>query len=221
MGMFDYIRCEHPLPGNAPTWAQEFQTKDLACCMNQYVITADGQLKGGPGEGVADFTGTVHFYTSNVVASGPGPYTRDGEDAQWVDYSAVFANGKLSEIKEIENRTERAAKHKPVTFPALTVEDRKRIKQRRAELLTGRRQYVKWGGNESAGYEVTVIAENRKVWVVQAENGDFEIIDRLHRDSILFDSSEDSQAYDDERKADRDRRKLEYEAAKNAGSPTP
>jgi len=35
MGMFDYICCEYPLPGNPPAWATEFQTKDFACEINE------------------------------------------------------------------------------------------------------------------------------------------------------------------------------------------
>lgn len=46
MGMFDYIRCERPLPDG---WGQEgsavgLQTKDFDCEMNTHVITADGRL---------------------------------------------------------------------------------------------------------------------------------------------------------------------------------
>lgn len=41
MGMFDYIRCEQPMPEGAP---DVFQTKDLDCMMDSYTITADGRL---------------------------------------------------------------------------------------------------------------------------------------------------------------------------------
>lgn len=42
MGMFDYIRCERPLPDG---WkADELQTKDFNCEMCTHVITSDGRL---------------------------------------------------------------------------------------------------------------------------------------------------------------------------------
>ena len=43
MGMFDYIRCDYPLPdGWQPVGA--LQTKDFDCEMVTHVITADGRL---------------------------------------------------------------------------------------------------------------------------------------------------------------------------------
>lgn len=42
MGMFDYIRCDYPLPDG---WqAGELQTKDFDCEMVEHVITKDGRL---------------------------------------------------------------------------------------------------------------------------------------------------------------------------------
>lgn len=42
MGMFDYIRCEVPLPDG---WqASNLQTKDFDCAMVEHVITKDGRL---------------------------------------------------------------------------------------------------------------------------------------------------------------------------------
>jgi hypothetical protein len=41
MGMFDYIRCEKPLPDG---FAGELQTKDFGCEMVTHVITSDGRL---------------------------------------------------------------------------------------------------------------------------------------------------------------------------------
>lgn len=44
MGMFDYVRCEYPLPAGAPTFG--YQTKDAADWpgMDRYTITAEGRL---------------------------------------------------------------------------------------------------------------------------------------------------------------------------------
>lgn len=48
MGMFDYVKCECPLPEGVPEWVKpdiEFQTKDTpAQYMEIYVITAEGRL---------------------------------------------------------------------------------------------------------------------------------------------------------------------------------
>ncbi len=47
MGMFDYVKCEYPLPENTPEWAREsvFQTKETnAQFMETYIITAQGRL---------------------------------------------------------------------------------------------------------------------------------------------------------------------------------
>lgn len=110
MGLFDFLRIEYSLPGDPPSWSlAAFQTKDLGCLMQQYIVTADGKLVKENGR-AEDFTGTVNFYTSNVVAMGPGIYTEDGEDARWLEYGADFTAGQLTAIREVENRTERAAK---------------------------------------------------------------------------------------------------------------
>lgn len=45
MGMFDTIICKHPLPDAGPPDGDGlFQTKDLACHLNIYEITAEGRL---------------------------------------------------------------------------------------------------------------------------------------------------------------------------------
>ena len=93
MGLFDWIRCDYPLPGEPlPQSVLDgggLQTKDLDCGLLQYVITKDGVLNRALNDDetpLTDFTGTVNFYGSNIVAYGPGTYTRDGEDAVSVEY---------------------------------------------------------------------------------------------------------------------------------------
>lgn len=46
MGMFDNLRCEMPLPPEAPKAARDlvYQTKDLECGLLHYVIRGDGTL---------------------------------------------------------------------------------------------------------------------------------------------------------------------------------
>jgi hypothetical protein len=182
--------------------------------MDEYVITADGKLTG---EGdFSTYTGTIEFYASNVVARGPGIYTENGEDAQWVEYRAVFVNGGLIEIQEVENRRERAmAAMKSKPFPRVTEEDRQRIDARRTESLVGRKMWLWWGGvgPENIGYPVTVIAESVNDWVVQGEDGKFEIVGRFQRDNCLHDSYESGNAINQERKAAWEREREEFEAA--------
>ena len=121
MGLYDNIKCDYPLPGNPQV--KEWQTKDTpAQYIDTYVITADGQLqhedydiedKSDPNAvgwrramgcmarvnrrlvDVLDFRGAIEFY---------------GDDANglWWEFSALFDNGKLINIRTI---------HAGVTFP--------------------------------------------------------------------------------------------------------
>ena len=47
MGMFDYVRCDVPLPDGYDMVGKRgaFQTKDFDCDMTEIVITADGRLQ--------------------------------------------------------------------------------------------------------------------------------------------------------------------------------
>jgi len=224
MGMFDNIRCEYPLPGNPPANAAEldFQTKDLESLLQTYVITPAGvlQLDGAN----VPFSGTVDFYWSNIVASGPGIYTHDGEDAHHLEYQALFIDGKVTRMEETENRKEAALAFSERDFgmPTLTPEERAEQKKRYAESLLGRTMCIWWGGDTTEGYAAKVVTESDKELVLQTENGKFEIIDRHSRDRTLFDSYEDGKRHRDDREADWDRRKAEYAAklaARNSAKP--
>ena len=124
MGMFDYIRCKYPLPVDGfqdRTW----QTKDTPGypSMDLYEIREDGSLwhqgydvedRSDPkAEGlmglrgamtrvnkkwgrVPSLTGEIRFY--DFKHSGNGDY------AGWLEFSAYFVNGKLSQIHCVENR---------------------------------------------------------------------------------------------------------------------
>jgi hypothetical protein len=225
MGMFDNIRCEYPLPGHPPANAAEldFQTKDLESLLQTYVITPAGvlQLDGAN----VHFSGTVDFYWSNIVASGPGIYTHDGEDAHHLEYQALFIDGKVTRMEETENRKEPALAFSERDFgiPMLTPEERAEQEKRYAESLLGRTICIWWGGDSSEGYAARVVAESDKELVLQTEAGKFEIIHRHMRDHTFFDSYEDGKRDRDERKADWDRRKAEYEekvAARNRAKRT-
>jgi hypothetical protein len=79
MGLFDYLRCDLPLPDSGP--AVEFQTKSLRCTLTQWRITRDGRLVGEDGAD-AGYHGVLRFYTG-----GPGE--------PWREYEAQFTEGAL------------------------------------------------------------------------------------------------------------------------------
>lgn len=106
---------------------------------------------------------------SNVVC------TKEGEDAIDLEYRATFADGRLTRIEEVENRSEPALAYQPPE-PS-TPEEVARKKSRRAENLLGRKMFKSRGADED-GYEVTVVNENSKSWVAEGPNEKFEIISR-------------------------------------------
>jgi hypothetical protein len=112
--MFDDIRCEYPLPlpekqGELAgrNWHENgFQTKDFDCLLDQYCLRKDGTLwqqiydwgensKGRPCRKPAGWqpmgghTGVVRFYD----------FIRGNQADYWVEWAAVFAAGKVGELK--------------------------------------------------------------------------------------------------------------------------
>ncbi|MDI3563577.1 hypothetical protein [Bradyrhizobium sp. Arg816] len=94
MGMFDYVKCELPLPDG---WKGELQTKDFEDpYLETYTIRADGRLiRRRPkydidppgtayGEIDTNFHGILNFYGL--------------EDGEWHEYDAKFTDGQLVEI---------------------------------------------------------------------------------------------------------------------------
>jgi hypothetical protein len=90
--MFDYIRCEVPLPDG---WnARALQTKDLGRDMAQHVITKEGRLMLAPpyderircGPVDANFHGMLRFYGSEALPGGK---------SRWHEYRAKFTDGQL------------------------------------------------------------------------------------------------------------------------------
>src|SRR4051812_6215154 len=125
MGMYDNIRCDYPLPigpnGPPPDFVMEpgylFQSKDLDCSLSVFTIKADGTF-----DYETAYTGELEFYTSNICGSGPGLYTRTGEDAISVDYLAKFVDGKLTSIVETAREIRPALPSKAMSFKAPTPE---------------------------------------------------------------------------------------------------
>lgn len=107
MGMFDYLKCQYPLPGN-PSPDEEYQTKDTE---NQfllnYEIREDGTLwfetfdyswaEGKPGStNILEALGTMHRsnprWEQEVVTGEIVFYGDSGT------YSAYFVDGKLDQV---------------------------------------------------------------------------------------------------------------------------
>jgi hypothetical protein len=90
MGMFDYVRCEYPLP--APEiQGHLFQTKDTPePVMRTWVIGADGglQLEKDPPPGVPVW---------GLIRGPFGIYTSD--EGWWYDVDFEFINGRVSSVK--------------------------------------------------------------------------------------------------------------------------
>ena len=215
MGMYDNISCDYPLPGKLPSFIKPghvFQTKDLDQCLIHYHITKDGLLEtlDQAGNQPQNFSGEVEFYDSNICASGPGIYTRNGEDAESVSYLAVFEKGKLQSIKEVENTKEPALKAMPIKQFILTPEDKEKIKRRRAESLFGKRVYVLWGGKEE-GYFSEVVAEN-DLQLCLKNDQKMELMFRSERDHIFWDTAEEAKASRVARQKEWNERKAEYDA---------
>lgn len=92
MGMFDYVRCEHPLP--APdTAGLEFQTKDLGCELDVFTIRADGSLwrtaadnSRNPLGSLSDYFGEVRFYAF---------LNHPGRTGSWLEFRARFVDSRL------------------------------------------------------------------------------------------------------------------------------
>jgi hypothetical protein len=115
MGLFDYLRCDYPLPLEGAN-ALEFQTKDTRQqYMDRYEIRADGTLwheeydtedRSDPNaEGLErmfgcmtrvnqrwvrdEMTGEVCFYTSSG----------DRDNDQWIEFSCYFVKGALKHLE--------------------------------------------------------------------------------------------------------------------------
>ena len=117
MGMFDDLTCEYPLP-LPETQKLSFQTKNLDCDMDQYVITAGGRLmkkvfdyeevpaserdaagfpvwrikEGSERQEDTAYHGFLNFYDYEP---------KDCPDLKWIEYRAKFTDGKLVDVKVV------------------------------------------------------------------------------------------------------------------------
>ena len=131
MGMFDYITCHYPLPGQDfnIVWPADdpFQTKSFECMMEDYTITEDGRIihhtvryetvpdEERPYYGTEKWeTGFLAKFCGAMRSVSTGDVYLDLTDTirfysskgrEWFEYSATFVNGKLIDIRRINIHT--------------------------------------------------------------------------------------------------------------------
>lgn len=109
MGMFDYIRTEAKLPEE---WAhmqeRHFQTKDLGCELEDYVITKDGELHckangvwSDNREGWRFHHGDIVFYDWEKDDSERRTLESGNDYGPLVYFRARFTEGKLAHIQHL------------------------------------------------------------------------------------------------------------------------
>lgn len=98
MGLFDYIRCEYPLPDGFDGDV-EYQTKDTPNqYLDRYTIAEDGRLLDPDGRAIA-FHGDVEFYASNWSGSWGKYFTTTNDEEPWSrGYVARFTNDRVERI---------------------------------------------------------------------------------------------------------------------------
>ena len=97
MGLFDRVRCEYRLP-NPAYQDLDFQTKDLDCLLDHYVITLDGRL--------IQLTSKRHGLERDIE----WPYHGDiriyaaypHEDRDLVEYTVRFTHGRVEWIRPLD-----------------------------------------------------------------------------------------------------------------------
>lgn len=210
MGMFDWVVCDHPLPGTIPSFVKDghqFQTKDFDNRLEVIRIEEDGTCEDAG-------TSEVYFYGSNVCGSGPALYTSDGSDAESVEFKAVFVDGKLTDIEQTSYKREPAF---PSSKQGSSLKELHGFECRSDNVSDdshlGKKLYSLWGGSEE-GCEVEVIAENDKQLVVKKEDGTFELAERFRFGLTLFVDEEDAWARRNYKNKNWTLRKEEFEKYK-------
>jgi hypothetical protein len=120
MGMFDWVRCEVPLPDG---FDGPLQTKDFACELGEHVITKDGRLMlaaldrveevpkeerpypdAAPGT-LQSFCGIIRSFWKHEDANFHGIMRFYGlECGRWHEYNAKFTDGQLVDIVQVSDR---------------------------------------------------------------------------------------------------------------------
>ncbi len=110
MGMFDHVRCYYPLP-DAEAQDAAFQTKDLACALDDYSITREGRLvlhakRYESQEDEASPLGfrlvVVQEWDECLLYHGDLRFY-DRLEGEWYEYVARFSAGKLQWVQRVNN----------------------------------------------------------------------------------------------------------------------
>lgn len=94
MGMFDYVKCEAPLPDGWKPGDHHLQTKDFDCGLETYVIRSDGRLIREDRD--TDYHGCFQFYSYEDGVNDTRPLSE-----RWHEYRAKFTDGRLVNIEVI------------------------------------------------------------------------------------------------------------------------
>ena len=107
MGMYDELICEMPLPDGI-THTNDFQTKSMDNVLDQYTITADGELwcepyqwNWGENREIKSERILHHGWISFHTFIGE-PYDPEKSKARlkvWLEYDAKFTDGKCVDLK--------------------------------------------------------------------------------------------------------------------------
>ena len=158
MGMFDYVKCDYPLPlpdealelKSPPKWEEvEFQTKSLGSMLDTYTIEEDGQIykelvdrevisdeKGvltldetSNGIERVETTGEIDFYALHMEKS----------HDYWIEFKALVWKGELKEIqlKEFKKEDNSTRLKSQAQIEGLLKEHEKKIETRMLCWLSG------------------------------------------------------------------------------------
>jgi len=124
MGMFDYVKCDYPLP-DPEAQGMSFQSKCFDCEMHEYTITKEGRLIHHdfetemtpedelPEENKNAEEGSI-FKLWGIMRTKPGS-ERDVDmnyhgwfnfyeytsDHKWYEYNAKFTDGKIVSVERV------------------------------------------------------------------------------------------------------------------------
>jgi len=166
MGLFDTVNCEYRMP-NPAHQDLEFQTKDLECLLDRYVITRDGRLirRGSELRGLErdvewPFHGDLCIYAGD-------PENRE----RLVEYVVRFTHGRVEWIRRLDEITDERVGGTPA--PPLTPD--RPAEQGLLETLRARQRELKTLFEECSshwGFEDPVYRfyhQSFKVYLLQAQ----------------------------------------------------
>ncbi len=93
MGMFDYVRCEYPLPVVEGANELSYQTKDLECTLFTYVIRKDGRVYIRESSKTYDGSVVMRFYT-----------TLGKDHSGWLEFEAIVIDGFLHRVQLVKHQ---------------------------------------------------------------------------------------------------------------------